>query len=216
LTDVAASGEPVTFRSGDLTLEGVFHRPLAMPHPAAVVCHPHPLYGGDMHNSVVTAVCQALVGASIGALRFNFRGVGRSQGGFDDGVGERDDVLAAIAYLRGLEGVDPAKVGLVGYSFGAAMSLLATDEHVVALAAISPPSFGSAIPPLAIRCPTLLITGDRDDVAPSGHVTALARRLGERCRVEVVAGADHFWWGYGEKLAQIVAGFLRDSLPAGG
>jgi alpha/beta superfamily hydrolase len=212
LTDVVASGEPVTFRSGDLKLEGVFHRPAAVPYPAAVVCHPHPLYGGDMHNSVVTEVCAALVDAGIAALRFNFRGVGRSQGGFGDGVGERDDVLAALAYLRGLEAVDPVKVGLVGYSFGAAVSLLAAGEHVVALAAISPPSFGSAIPPLAIRCPTLLIAGDRDDVAPTGWLTTLAAAIGPHCRVEVVPGADHFWWGHADKLAQTVAGFLLDGL----
>jgi len=209
---VAASGEPVTFRSGDLSLEGVFQRPPAQSYPAAVVCHPHPLYGGDMHNSVVTAVCQALVDEGIAALRFNFRGVGRSQGGFDDGVGERDDVLAALACLRGLEGVDPARVSLVGYSFGAAVCLMAADEQVAALAAVSPPSFGSAMPTLAIRCPTLLVAGDRDDVAPTGWLTTLATAIGSHCRVEVVPGADHFWWGHAEKLAQTVARFLCDSL----
>jgi len=209
---VAAPGEPLTFPSGDLTLEGLFHRPPVAPHPAAVVCHPHPLFGGDMHNSVVTAVCQALVESGIAALRFNFRGVGRSLGRFGDGVGEREDAVSALAYLRGLEGVDPARVGLVGYSFGAAVALVAADEPVAALAAISPPSFGSAIPPLAIRCPALLITGDRDDVAPPAHVSALARTLGPQCRVQVVPGADHFWWGHAEKLAHTVAGFLRDSL----
>ena len=212
MTDVAARGEPLTFRSGDLTLEGVLHRPPAMSHPAAVVCHPHPLFGGDMHNSVVTAVCQALVQTSIAALRFNFRGVGSSTGRFGDGVGEREDAVAALAYLRQRAGVDSAKVGLVGYSFGAAVALTAADEQVAALAAISPPSFGSAIPLLAIRCPTLLIAGDRDDVAPTGWLTTLAEVIGSHCRVEVVPGADHFWWGHDEKLAQAVAGFLRDSL----
>ena len=141
-----------------------------------------------MHNSVVVAVCRAVVEAGIAALRFNFRGVGRSQGGFGDGIGERDDVLAALAYLRGLEGVDPAKVGLVGYSFGAAVALLAADEQMVALVAISPPSIGSTIPPLAVRCPTLLIAGDRDDVAPTGWLNTLAGVIGSHCRVEVVPG----------------------------
>ena len=209
---MAAPGEPLTFLSGDLTLEGLVHRPQAVTYPAVVVCHPHPLFGGDMHNSVVTGVCQALVESGIAALRFNFRGVGRSLGRFGDGVGERDDVLAALAYLRGLEGVDPARVGLVGYSFGAAVALVAADEQVAALAAISPPSFGSAIPPLAIRCPTVLIAGDRDDVAPTGWLTTLAGVIGPHCRVEVVQGADHFWWGHAEKSAQTVAGFLRDYL----
>ena len=212
MTDVAAPGEPLTFPSGDLTLEGLFHRPPATPHPAVVVCHPHPLFGGDMHNSVVTAVCQALVEAGIAALRFNFRGVGRSQGRFGEGVGEREDAIAALAYLRQREGVDSAKVGIVGYSFGAAVALVAADDQMAALAAISPPVFGHVTAPPAIVCPTLLITGDRDDVAPPAQVTALGRTLGPQCRVEVVPGADHFWWGHDEKLAQAVVAFLRDSL----
>ena len=212
---MAAPGEPLTFPSGDLTLEGLFHRPPAVPYPAVVVCHPHPLFGGDMHNSVVTAVCQALVEAGIAALRFNFRGVGRSLGRFGDGVGEREDAIAALACLRQREGVDHAKVGLVGYSFGAAVALVAADDQVAALAAIAPPPFGHVIAPPAVRCPALLITGDRDDVAPPAHVTALAQALGPHCRVEVVPGADHFWWGHEEKLAQAVARFLRDSLLAG-
>jgi len=209
---VAAPGEPLTFPSGDLTLEGLLHRPPVVPHPAVVVCHPHPLFGGDMHNSVVTVVCQALVEAGVAALRFNFRGVGRSQGAFGDGVGEREDAVAALAYLRRREGVDPAKVGLAGYSFGAAVALVAADEQVAALAAISPPAFGHVMASPAVACPALLITGDRDDVAPPAQVTALGRTLGPQCRVEVVPGADHFWWGHDEKLAQAVVGFLRDSL----
>jgi hypothetical protein len=212
LTDVTAPGESLTFPSGDLTLEGLLHRPPIVSHPAVVVCHPHPLFGGDMHNSVVTAVCQALVQAGIAALRFNFRGVGRSQGRFGDGVGEREDAAAALVYLRRREGVDPAKVGLAGYSFGAAVALMAAAEQVAALVAISPPAFGHATAPPAIACPALLITGDRDDVAPPAQVTALGRTLGPQCRVEVVPGADHFWWGHDEKVAQAVVAFLRDSL----
>jgi alpha/beta superfamily hydrolase len=212
---VAAPGERVTFPSGDLTLEGVLHRPSTQLYPAAVVCHPHPLYGGEMSNSVVIAVCAALVGSGIAALRFNFRGVGDSEGRFADGIGERDDVLAALAYLRGLEGVEPAKACLVGYSFGAAMALEAADEQVAALVAISPPSIGSSVPSLDVRCPTLMVAGDRDDVAPKGWMTTLAGVIGPLCRVEVVPGADHFWWGRAEELAQTVASFLRASLASG-
>jgi alpha/beta superfamily hydrolase len=216
LTDVSALGEPVTFPSGGLTLEGLFHRPQAVPYPAAVVCHPHPLYGGDMHNSVVAAVCQALVEADIAALRFNFRGVGRSLGRFGDGVGERADAIAALAHLRQTESVDPAKVGIVGYSFGAAVALVAADEQVAAVAAISTPAFGRGIPELTIRCPTLLVSGDRDDVAPPGQLTALAEMIGPRCQVALVRGADHFWWGHEDKVAQAVARFFRDCLRMSG
>ena len=216
MTDVSAPGEPVTFPSDDLTLEGLFHRPHARPHPAVVICHPHPLFGGDMHNSVVAAVCQALVEADIAALCFNFRGVGRSLGRFGDGVGERADAIAALAHLRQTEGVDPAKVGIAGYSFGAAVALVAADEQVAAVAAISTPTFGRGIPELAIRCPTLLISGDRDDVAPAGQLTALAEMLGPQCQVALVRGADHFWWGHEGKVAQAVARFFHDCLRTPG
>ena len=182
---------------------------------AAVVCHAHPLHGGSMHLKVVLRAARALQQNGVAALRFNFRGVGRSPGRFADGVGEREDAVAGLAYLRQREGVDAAKVGLVGYSFGAAVALVAADERVAALVAISPPPFGHVIAPSAIRCPALLMTGDRDDVAPPGHVRLLARTIGPQCQVEVVPGADHFWSGYDEKLAQTVARFLRDSLAAG-
>ena len=216
LTDVSPPGEPVTFPSGDLTIEGLFQRPAAAPHPAVVVCHPHPLFGGDMHNSVVVAVCRALLEVNIAALRFNFRGVGGSLGRFGDGVGERADAIAALAYLRRSEGVDPAKVGIVGYSFGAAVALMAADEQVAALAAISLPNVGHVMPPAAIRCPTFLITGDADDVARPAHVGSLAEALGSECRVEVVPGADHFWWDHEDRLAQAVARFFGDCLATVG
>ena len=212
---MSAPGEPLTLPSGDLTLEGLLHRPQAAPHPAVVVCHPHPLFGGDMHNSVVVAVSHALVDAGIAALRFNFRGVGGSPGRFGDFVGERSDAMAALAYLRQKAGVDATRVGIVGYSFGAAVALVAADEEVAALTAISPPDFGHVMRPATIRCPALLITGELDDVAPPASVRALALTLGPQCQVKVVPGADHFWWDHEEKLAQTVAAFLRDSLVSG-
>jgi len=82
------SARPITFTSEDLTLEGILHEPALTPFPAAIVCHPHPLYGGDMNNNVVVAVCQALAEAGIAGLRFNYRGVGRSEGKYGDGLAE--------------------------------------------------------------------------------------------------------------------------------
>ena len=211
---MSATGEPLTFPSGDLILEGLFHRPRAVSYPAAVVCHPHPLYGGDMHNYVVTALCQALAESGIAALRFNYRGVGGSEGKFGDGVGERADAAAALAHLRHLAEVAPGKVGIIGYSFGAAVALVAADRDVAAVAAISTPTFGRGVPELAIRCPTLLISGEQDEIAPAASLSALAAMIGPHCQVAVVGGADHFWWGYEKELAGVVALFFRQCLIA--
>src|SRR5438093_13365536 len=120
----------MTFASGVLTLEGALNLPERTPAPGIVVCHPHPMYGGDMHNNVVDAVCQTAAADGIVALRFNFRGAGGSEGSYDYGVGEQDDVGAALAYLRELPEVDGARVALAGYSFGAAIALQAVDERL--------------------------------------------------------------------------------------
>ena len=102
----------VSFPSGDLSLEGALHVAGATPAPAVVVCHPHPQYGGDMDNNVVLAACSALASAGITALRFNFRGVADSDGAFDQGQGEQDDVRAALAHLGSLSEVDGGALGL--------------------------------------------------------------------------------------------------------
>jgi len=206
------ASRPIAFRSEGLTLEGILHQPASAPFPAAVVCHPHPLYGGDMNNYVVVAVCQALAEAGIASLRFNFRGVGRSEGEYGDGLGERADAAAALVCLRQLAAVDPDKVGIVGYSFGATVALAAADERVAAVAAISPPSLGQGVPDLAIRCPTLLISGEQDEIAPPASLSALATMIGPHCQMSVVRGADHFWLGYEKELAQTVAQFFRQCL----
>lgn len=108
--------ERVTFKSGDLTLEGMIAYPDgAGPHRAAVVCHPHPLYGGSMYNNVVDAVLEAMHARGFATLRFNFRGVGQSEGEFDNGNGEADDTVAAIRFLIAQKGVRAAGAVLAGY-----------------------------------------------------------------------------------------------------
>jgi len=105
--------ERIEFNSGDLTLEGLFSKGNSA--RGVVVTHPHPLYGGDMYNPVVQTVADAYVQAGYSCLQFNFRGVGRSTGQYDNGQGERADVLAALQCLTE-QGVDA--VSLAGYSFG--------------------------------------------------------------------------------------------------
>ncbi|KPK21213.1 MAG: hypothetical protein AMJ76_03270 [Dehalococcoidia bacterium SM23_28_1] len=193
-------------------MEGILHQPVSPPFPAAAVCHPHPLYGGDMHNNVVIAVGQALTDAGIASLRFNFRGVGRSEGKYGDGLGERADAVAALVYLRQLAEVNEDRVGIIGYSFGATVALTAADELVTAVAAISIPAFDQSVPDLAIRCPTLLISGEQDQIAPAAGLATLAHTIGHQCEVALIRGADHFWWGYEEELAAVVAEFFRHCL----
>lgn len=206
------ASRPLTFTSEGLSLEGFLHQPLSPLFPAAAVCHPHPLYGGDMNNNVVVAVCQALAEVGIAALRFNFRGVGRSEGKYGDGLGEQTDAGAALACLRQLAQIQQDRVGIVGYSFGATVALMAVDERVAAAAAISIPSFSQGVPDLAVRCPTLLITGEQDQFAPAASLPALAQAIGPRCEVALIRGADHFWWGQEKKLAELVSQFFRQCL----
>ena len=110
----------VLFPCGELQLEGRIGFPEGNgPFPAVIICHPHPLYGGDMDNNVVTRLYEEMVGASFISFRFNFRGVGRSQGTHSEGKGEPEDVAAAILYIDELPEVDSGRIGLAGYSAGA-------------------------------------------------------------------------------------------------
>ena len=206
------STKAVSLTSDDLTLEGVLHLPAGGRLPAAVVCHPHPLHGGDMSNYVVTAICQALAESGIAALRFNYRGVGQSEGSFGDGIGELNDARAALAYLRQLPEVDETKVSVIGYSFGAGVAVAAADEQTASVVAVSTPTFGRGLPDLSFRCPTMLISGENDQVAPPAQLGALVKAIGPQCQLAIVRGADHFWWQQESKLAKEVAQFLQGAL----
>ena len=208
--------ETVRFPSGDLTLVGVLHRPQGSGLPGVAVCHPHPLYGGDMENNVVVALCRALAGGGMVTLRFNFRGVGGSGGSHGGGIEERQDARAALDFLVGLAEIDSRRLGLAGYSFGALVALSAADERVGALAAVSPPAGG--LDPASLRrgIPTLLVSGDRDDISPSLRLPEMTASLGPPCEIRSVAGADHFWWGHEETLATVVLEFFRAQFVAPG
>ena len=201
-----ASQESIQFQSGDLQLEGVLHRPPGNgPFPGVVVCHPHPLYGGDMSNNVVLAVCGAMTGASIIAMRFNFRGVGESAGSFSDGTGEQQDAMAALTFLSSLDYVDSARIGLAGYSFGATVSLPVSlrDDNVEALALVSPPLPSPEWEKIQSYSKLCLILGGTEDeffVPPES--------LPSQCQCELIAGADHFWWGHEGTLGNKVSAFF--------
>ncbi len=191
--------ERVTFKSGDLTLEGLIASPDGPgPYRAAVVCHPHPLYGGSMYNNVVDAVLEAMHASGVATLRFNFRGVGQSEGEFDNGRGEADDAVAAIRFMTGQQGLRADGVVLAGYSFGAmtAVRAAASAEEVAAIVAVALP-LGMIDPSAlgAITRPIVLLAGDRDSYCPANHLAALAERLGALARLKIIPGADHFFGG---------------------
>ncbi len=171
--------ESVTIPSGELKLEGLIARPASgSVAPGAVVCHPHPLYGGSMYNNVVEAALEALWQRGFATLRFNFRGVGASEGEHSGGVGEGDDAKAAMRFLAVATGrrTGPCAV-MAGYSFGAAVAMRAGVElkEVATIAAIALPvgmsDFSSAA---ASGKKIVLVAGDRDSYCPKRGITELA------------------------------------------
>jgi alpha/beta superfamily hydrolase len=202
----------VSIHSGELTLEGVLHTPDGDgPFPAMLVCHPHPQYGGDMHNNVVGALVRAALDNGVAALRFNFRGAGESEGSFAGGSGEQEDVKAAFAFLKAQPEVDADRVTLAGYSFGAAMALLtASDTGPNTLIVVSMPTMMFDLQPPSGDFPMLMVSGDRDDYSDPATLQQVADSMGERASLEILEGVDHFWWGSDGRLIEIVSGFLGE------
>lgn len=178
--------------------------PAGEPRGAAVVCHPHPLGGGDMHNHVVMAVSRAARESGLAALRFNFRGTGRSGGEHGGGAREVADVEAAAARAREL--VPGGLLVVMGYSFGAAVAArwLATGGRADAFVAVALPE-ASGAPDLG-GVPALLVAGALDDISPLGF----NRQVAAEGRVEAVTlpGTDHFFGGALADLEEAVIEFL--------
>ena len=194
--------------NAELRLEGLLAEgdaPLA-----ALVLHPHPQYGGDMHNHVVVGLTEAFRALGLTTLRFNFRGVGRSQGAFDGGAGEAADAGAALDYLRAQA---PGRlILLAGYSFGAMIAAAVADERSpAALLLVSPPLGFSAIPAIPDGVPALIAVGDRDPLAPAESARALASGS---TSVLVVSGADHGWWPGLDELTAAASKFAAQAISA--
>jgi alpha/beta superfamily hydrolase len=200
-----------TINSGGLLLEACLDLPgVPGQHPGVVLCHPHPLYGGNMDNNVIRAVSRALVGAGIASLRFNFRGVGNSQGAFDKGVGELDDAISALSFLTRREEINPALLAVLGYSFGGMIAISAAGRSDIAgaVAAVSP-----VMPPGALRDsskPKYIILGSEDTMIPPASVLKEAEKMAEPKKIEVIPGVDHFWWGCEDEAAGKVAAFFTE------
>ena len=196
----------IYFEAEGLKLEGMLAE--SQGDKGVVISHPHPLYGGTMHNNVVRAVAHAYQEEGYSTLRFNFRGVEKSDGDFGNGVGEQDDVKAALKAL-GKKSMD-----LAGYSFGAWVNALGLTkfEEAQSLIMVSPPvsfiDFSFLEHSAKIK---LVICGTRDEIAEYKKVEKMLPKWNDQAQFRVIQGADHFYSGYEEELIDIVGGFLRTS-----
>ena len=203
--------EPVKLTTADgLTLEGE----LAVPDEAwgaAVLAHPHPQYGGTMRSIVIGALFQALPESGVAALRFNFRGVEGSEGDFDDGRGERNDIVAAVDLLHPI--TEGLPLLLAGWSFGADTSLAVGDERATAWFAVAPPLRRPA-ELVAARDPRpkLVAVPEHDQFRPPESAAPIVERW-TNARVEVVKGADHYLVGRTDRAARLCVDFLAALRP---
>lgn len=199
----------IRVQSVDCELEGVL---LAVNGTKGVViAHPHPLYGGDMHNPVVKTLADAYAQCGYAALRFNFRGVGASSGRYDGGAGEASDVAAMVAYLadRGY-----SKIALAGYSFGAWVNAhmgphkLSLDHQVMVAPPIGMLDFDRihTLPELK-----LVVAGGRDPFGDCKMVASLANRWAPHARVDIIEDADHFFVGHLNPLRQSLTVALTEA-----
>ena len=200
--------EPVVFESTNIKIEGLF---CSMPGDRGVVItHPHPLYGGNMYNNIVESLVRIYQLVGYTTLRFNFRSVGSSEGEYDNGMGEKEDVKASLHYLtqKGKKLLD-----LAGYSFGSWVNALAISEvdTVDRMVMISPPvafmDFNSVGPTPQIQ---FVVAGNQDQIAPPDVIKNLLPAWNPRAHLEVIDGADHFYVGYTGKLESLVAAYLKD------
>ena len=179
----------------------------------AVLCHPHPLQQGTMHNKVVTTLSRAFARRGAAAVRFNFRGVGRSAGVHANGAGERDDAFAVVRWAR--ERWPGMPVYLGGFSFGAAIALgIAAAAQPRGLVTVAPPIDRLAADFSPPRCPWLLVHGAQDDVVPAAPVLAWARALPAPPHIAVVAGTGHFFHGQLRALENEVLRFFAADFDA--
>ena len=206
----------VSFQTAGLSFEGVIAQPDAAggPWPGVVLCHPHPLHGGSMHNNVVMALALGLAEEGFVTLRFNFRGVGDSQGEHGQGETEDQEVLGALDLIKAWPDT-AGKTGLVGYSFGAGVILRheAAQKEADALALISPALRYAAASPLKTRRqPALVATGDRDRLVEPEQLAAELQTFAQPPECRIFDGVDHFWYGHEARLVTEVARFFTEQL----
>ncbi len=208
------STQRINFKSGNLRLEGILSLPAGKsPFPAIVICHPHPLLGGNMNNNVVEAVCSRAPDSGLAWLKFNFRGVGLSEGSFAGGKGEKEDARAAVAYLAQHESIDAERIGICGYSFGSqvAFRLAVEEPKIKAVAGISP-----FIEPRSLLNnygkPKLFVWGAEDEFIDTPKLRALIAQLPEPKEMVIFPKGNHFWNINEDQMAEKIGEFFKKYL----
>jgi alpha/beta superfamily hydrolase len=199
--------EKIKFQSDTIQIEGLLC--LQEGERGAVVTHPHPLYGGSMYNQVVEVLTTVYQDKGFSTLRFNFRGVGSSEGNYDQGEGEKEDVRSALRYLheRGKGDFD-----LAGYSFGAWVNAKIMDSEplIRRIIMVSPPvaflDFSSLLQNPKIK---VVVAGDRDEIAPADRIRELIAIWNPAAHFEVIEGADHFYLGRIDTLHSVLARAIK-------
>jgi len=192
-------------------IECAFDRPASAPIGIAVVCHPHPQFGGTLDNKVVQTVARALLQIGWASLRFNYRGVGASEGAWDEGRGEIDDALAVVAAARRRGDLPALPLLLAGFSFGgfvaaAAADLLPEAARARRLVLVAPSTEKQHVP--SVPADTIVVHGESDEVVPLAATLAWARP--QSLPVVVLPGVGHFFHGQLALLKSVIVRELRD------
>jgi alpha/beta superfamily hydrolase len=205
--------EKVFIPSGKIQLEGLISIHGALSFRGGVIfCHPHPQYGGDMDNLVISTAVEAAFQEELSTLRFNFRGVGESGGTYGEGIGEKEDVGAVIDYFSARLKTNRPSLILLGYSFGAWVGLPVAirDERVEGIAAVAPPlelyDFGFM---KGCKKRKLITAGERDPFCPAPLLEEWYQQLEEPKSLNIVLGADHFFSFHTHLLTQPLREFFR-------
>jgi alpha/beta superfamily hydrolase len=208
----------VNFNGPDGRLEGRYNHSKMLNAPVALLLHPHPQHGGTMNNKVVYSLYQTFVRRGFSALRFNFRGVGRSQGQFDNGPGEMSDAASALDWMQSY---NPNASGcwIGGFSFGAwiGMQLMMRRPEISGFISLAPPASVNDFTFLA-PCPSsgLIIHGEKDEVVPVSSVGKLAQKLSSQKTIkidyQVIADADHFFQDKIDTVSTLVSDYLDKAL----
>ena len=208
----------VNFNGPDGRLEGRYHPSNRPQAPLALLLHPHPQHGGTMNNKIIYKLYQTFTKRGFSTLRFNFRGVGRSQGQFDNGQGELSDAASALDWMQ-TQNPNTRSCWIAGFSFGAwvAMQLMMRRPEIDGFISIAPPASQHDFSFLA-PCPAsgIIIHGDKDEVVPQSSVDKLAQKLQKQKNIKIdyriVEGSDHFFIHHLDPLNEQVEGYLDKML----